>query len=166
MWYNICSEKTLAAYLLWLWISLESRQVLYHSTAYDSRARCRAWLLLHLLLSAYPLLGAYLLTTYACKHMHLLTRIYHIYGKIIPTCETIKVKQTICKCFICTRQCKKLIRHDIHVHTLPFWMRPPLSGCKLLLVSPVSLLESLEPSIKPKLPDLSCSFGEKFNKWI
>ena len=37
---------------------------------------CRVWLSLHLLLSTYPLLGTYLLTTYTYKCMHLLTRIY------------------------------------------------------------------------------------------
>ena len=39
---------------------------------------CRAWLQLHLLFSTYPLQGTYLLTTYTCKHMRLLTRVYVI----------------------------------------------------------------------------------------
>ena len=37
---------------------------------------CRVWLSFHLLLSTYPLLGTYLLTTYTYKCMHLLTGIY------------------------------------------------------------------------------------------
>ena len=37
---------------------------------------CRAWLSLHPLFSAYPLLGAYLLTTYTYKRICLLTRVY------------------------------------------------------------------------------------------
>ena len=36
---------------------------------------CRVWLSLHLLFSAYPLLGTYLLTTYTYKRIHLLTRV-------------------------------------------------------------------------------------------
>ena len=37
---------------------------------------CRAWLSLHPLFSAYPLLGTYLLTTYTYKRIRLLTRVY------------------------------------------------------------------------------------------
>ena len=39
---------------------------------------CRVRLSLHLLISAYPLLGAYLLNTYTYKCMHFLTRVYSI----------------------------------------------------------------------------------------
>ena len=37
---------------------------------------CRAWLSLHPIFSAYPILGAHLLTTYTYKRMHLLNRVY------------------------------------------------------------------------------------------
>ena len=39
---------------------------------------CRAWLSLHPLFSAFPLLGAYLLATYTYKCMRLLTRLYNM----------------------------------------------------------------------------------------
>ena len=52
--------------------------------AHSCPSQCRAWLSLHPLFSAYPLLGAYLLTayTYMYKRMRLLTRVYGIVGHI------------------------------------------------------------------------------------
>ena len=45
-----------------------SNDLLHHSAAYYSRqTACRVWLSLHPLFNAYPLLGAYLLTTYTYK---------------------------------------------------------------------------------------------------
>ena len=46
--------------------------------AHSCPSQCRAWLSLHPLFSAYPLLGAYLLTTCTYKRMRLLTRVYGI----------------------------------------------------------------------------------------
>ena len=46
---------------------------------------CRSWLSLPSLISAYPLLGAHLLTTYTYKRMCLLTRVYSVAFIIIVT---------------------------------------------------------------------------------
>ena len=47
-----------------------------HTHAHAPVHVLRAWLSLHPLFSAYPLLGAYLLTTYTCKRIRLLTGVY------------------------------------------------------------------------------------------
>ena len=65
------------------WFYVDTCQVNASKDLLHTHARractCRAWLSMDPLFSAYPLLGAYLLTTYTCKRMRLLTRVYGMY---------------------------------------------------------------------------------------
>ena len=63
--------------ILTRWTHLTIKCIIALHQYYSRQAAYRVWLSLHPIFSTYPLLGAYLLTIYTYKCMHLLTRVYH-----------------------------------------------------------------------------------------